>query len=618
MKSSTLILSFFLFLLSTSVDVYANYEPAITYEKYIKTITVNKDGTYEEIIEEQDLIETQKGVVNFNQSDLSYTKGMQSLEILDAYIVKPDGKKIKVTKENIRYKDDPIDGGSDIFTDTKHTVIIFPDVSIGSRIYSKVKFKTFKTQFKNQFFLSEFVTPHYKFNIFEVNLIVDKNLKLNFDNKGFVGGLIKTTDKQNIYKYSYKQDQVFPSEEDMVGGYDFAPYLIASTLSKYEEIGNAYQKIAHPKAKPTPIIQGTADMIIAQAGGGDKKAEAKAIYEWVVKNIRYVAVYVGNGGIEPHSAESILRNSYGDCKDHVVILESLLAARGIESSPVLVNSGNTYTLPKYPVISPHNHAISYIPQFDMYLDSTSKSTPFGSIPFGVRDKPVVLAALKKVSRTPTMVASENIVTSNIKMQVQDDGYIYGTSHTKVTGPTEAGYRANQKPNIGREKQVIVKEILDTFGETGVGELYTTDPYNFDIPYEENSTFTLDPISNIPGPGAMKIPVGVSQGRIYIMSKQKPLEKRNFDYVCGSRTYVENYEITFPENIKITSIPKGISYSKNGMSYLAEYKKNKETVYVKREMILDSPSMTCSADKERMKKEYFEILQKDFRSQIIYN
>jgi hypothetical protein len=216
-----------------------------------------------------------------------------------------------------------------------------------------------------------------------------------------------------------------------------------------------------------------------------------------------------------------------------------------------------------------------------------------------------------------MVASENIVVSNIKMQVQDDGYIYGTSHTKVTGPTEAGYRANQKPNIGREKQVIVKEILDTFGETGIGELYTTDPYNFDIPYEENSTFTLDPISNIPGPGAMKIPVGVSQGRIYIMSKQKPLEKRNFDYVCGSRTYLENYEIIFPKNIRITSIPKDVKYSKNGMSYLSEYKKDKGTVYVKREMILDNPSIRCSADKEQLKKEYFELLQQDFRSQIIY-
>lgn len=617
MKHSTIISYFFLFLLPITVDVYASYEPAITYEKYIKTITVNKDGTYEEIIEEQDLIETQKGVANFNQADFSYTKGMQSLEILDAYIIKPDGKKIKIKKENVRYKDDPIDSGSDIFSDTKHTVIIFPDVSVGSRIYSKVKFKTFKTQFKNQFFLSEFVTPHYKFNIFEVNLIVNKNLKLNLDNKGFEGGLIKTTNSQNIYKYSYKQDQVLPSEEDMVGAYDFAPYVIASTLSKYEEIGDAYQKIAHPKAKPTPFIQGAADMIIAQAGGGDKKAEAKAMYEWVVKNIRYVAVYIGNGGIEPHSAESILKNGYGDCKDHVVILEALLAARGIKSSPVLVNSGNVYSLPKYPVISPHDHAISYIPQFDMYLDSTSQSSPFGSIPFGVRDKPVVLAALKKVSKTPTMVANENLVESKIKMQVQEDGYIYGTSHTKVTGPTEGGYRANQKPNIGRENQVVVKRILDIFGETGTGELHTTDPYNFDIPYEENSTFTLDPISNIPGPGAMKIPVGVSQGRIYIISKEKPLEKRNFDYVCGSITYIENYEITFPENIRIRSIPKDMKYSKNGMSYLSEYKKDKGAVYVKREMIIDNPSIRCSSDKEQLKKEYFEILQKDFRSQIIY-
>ena len=618
MKSSTLISYFFLFLLSITVDVYASYEPSITYEKYIKTITVNKDGTYEEIIEEQDLIETQKGVANFNLADLSYTKGMQSLEILDAYVLKPNGKKIRVTKENIRYKDDPIDSDSDVFRDTKHTVIIFPDVSIGSRIYSKVKFKTFKTQFKNQYFLSEFVTPHYKFNIFEVNLIVDKNLKLNLDNKGFEGGLIKTTDKQNFYRYSYKQDQALSVEEDMVGAYDFAPYVIASTFSKYEEIGDAYQKIAHPKAKPTAFIQGTADMIIAQAGGGDKKAEAKAMYQWVVKNIRYVAVYIGNGGIEPHSAESIIKNGYGDCKDHVVILEALLAARGIESSPVLVNSGNVYTLPKYPVISPHNHVITFIPQFDMYLDSTSQSTPFGTIPFSVRDKPVVLAALKRVSKTPTMIANENIVESIIKMQVQENGYIYGTTNTKVTGPIEGGYRANQKPNIGRENQIIAKEILDTFGETGVGQLYTTDPYNFDIPYEENSTFTLDPISNIPGPGAMKIPIGISQGRIYIVAKQKPLEKRNFDYVCGSRTYIENYEISFPENVKITSIPKGINYSKNGMSYLSEYKKENEIVYIKREMILDSPSIKCIAEKEQLKEDYFEVLQKDFRSQIIYN
>ncbi len=45
------------------------------------------------------------------------------------------------------------------------------------------------------------------------------------------------------------------------------------------------------------------------------------------QNIRYVAVYLGNGGLEPNSAQSILDNHYGDCKDHVTILEALLAAK---------------------------------------------------------------------------------------------------------------------------------------------------------------------------------------------------------------------------------------------------------------------------------------------------
>jgi len=41
----------------------------------------------------------------------------------------------------------------------------------------------------------------------------------------------------------------------------------------------------------------------------------------------------------PHDAQSILDNRYGDCKDHVVILEALLEAVGIDSSPALINSG---------------------------------------------------------------------------------------------------------------------------------------------------------------------------------------------------------------------------------------------------------------------------------------
>ncbi len=68
--------------------------------------------------------------------------------------------------------------------------------------------------------------------------------------------------------------------------------------------------------------------------------------DWVRKNIRYVAVYVGAGGVVPHSAQAVLDNRYGDCKDHVALLEALLKAVAIESSPALINAGNAYVLPR--------------------------------------------------------------------------------------------------------------------------------------------------------------------------------------------------------------------------------------------------------------------------------
>jgi hypothetical protein len=54
-----------------------------------------------------------------------------------------------------------------------------------------------------------------------------------------------------------------------------------------------------------------------------------------------VAIFLGNGGYEPHDAATVLENRYGDCKDHVALLEALLKAKGIASVPVLVGSSST-------------------------------------------------------------------------------------------------------------------------------------------------------------------------------------------------------------------------------------------------------------------------------------
>ena len=101
-----------------SVLANAEYQPSFSFERYVKTITVHADGTDEVIEETLDKIETEKGIKSASQSDLSYIKGMETLQILDAYTIRPNGTKVKVKKENIRERDDPTSNGADMFSDT--------------------------------------------------------------------------------------------------------------------------------------------------------------------------------------------------------------------------------------------------------------------------------------------------------------------------------------------------------------------------------------------------------------------------------------------------------------------------------------------------------------------
>jgi transglutaminase-like putative cysteine protease len=81
-----------------------------------------------------------------------------------------------------------------------------------------------------------------------------------------------------------------------------------------------------------------------------ERDKVKKLYEWVATNIRYVSVSLGDGRLVPHDAYEVLKNQYGDCKDHVVLLEALLDAVGIPSSPALINLGAAYKLAKVGVI----------------------------------------------------------------------------------------------------------------------------------------------------------------------------------------------------------------------------------------------------------------------------
>jgi len=599
-----------------SSSVLADYKPSVSDEKTIETITVKPNGSNVTEYENITLIETEKGVDSDSQQDIEYNSKTESVQVLEAYTLQADGKKIKVPKDGIRTTDDPISNGAPMFSETKHKVVIFPDVKVGSRLYIRYRNIEHTPQFKGHFFMAHFFSPHFIYRNFEINLIVSNKIPVQVDSKGLLGSFVKELNGQKFYHYAFKQEVALPPEPGQIDIEDYAPYFTASSFKDQADIGTAYQKGVNASTIVTPDIQALANEVTK--GMTDQKSQVDAMYRWVSKNIRYVAVYLGNGGVVPHAAQTILNNRYGDCKDHAVILETLLKAKGIESSQALINLGEAYTLPKLAVMAPQNHVINYIPSLDIYLDATAQFAPYGSLPMGDMDKPVILTALGRIGHTPLMKAKENLIATKVDITIANDGSMTGTSHSRMTGAVEINYRGLESAEAGVEDEELARHRLGPVGETGLGKITASDPFNLAKPFEESTSFTLDPNSNFPGPGAMKVPVGITEGAIARLGRNKPRDTINFPTACFSNTMEESYSVTFPPNTHITHIPSDVSFQNASISYKASYRLNGQKVDIFRRYQFENASNVCDASSNIRKLAFFKVLQRDLKSQIFYD
>lgn len=113
------------------------------------------------------------------------------------------------------------------------------------------------------------------------------------------------------------------------------------------------------------------------------RTSVDSVLESFEKNVRYVAVELGEGNWIPHKPRDVLANKYGDCKDLSLALCSLLEQCNVECYPVLVRTGReTPFFTNYPYAFQFDHAITamIIGGDTIYHDPTANGYDFGALP----------------------------------------------------------------------------------------------------------------------------------------------------------------------------------------------------------------------------------------------
>ncbi|MBT8573485.1 DUF3857 domain-containing protein [Polynucleobacter paneuropaeus] len=593
-----------------------NIEALSVVEKDITDVFVRADGSDDETIERQVLIRSQLAVDTSSQVDIPYLNNFQTIKVIEAYTITPEGKKIFVGKDAIRTVDGDSSDGKSQFSDVKHRIIIFPNVSPGSKTYYKAVISTSKPLFPGHYFVRYWFGPGTQWQNSEINLSHDPKIPLQVDARGVNGGKIAMGPNGEVrYRFSYQSNGIQLSEPNQIADSDFAPHVYISSFKDQLDMARAYELRAKDKYQVTPEVQKLADQITS--GISDPKEQAKALYFWVSKEIRYVAIFLGAGGVVPHSANTIIKNRYGDCKDKTTLLIALLNAKGIAASTAEINLGNSYELPKLAVLGPFNHVITYIPAWDIYVDPTAERAPFGVLPLNEMDKPTVLTGLGKIGRTQKPLADENTVSTNVELIIANDGGIKGQSHTVYSGAEDISARyAYEGADSTYGKHFVRDNLINArLSGTGIYKLSSAD--DLSIPYSVDTEFDVDPVTNFPGLGAISPPMGLAPAELSKLAYNKPPQRVTKPVVCRSRSVFETLVIRFPDDVKIFMIPEGVLYRQAGIEFSSSYSRHGNEIKIKRKMKVQHPSMICDVQDIENWKRFISILQRDLRGQIFY-
>jgi Domain of Unknown Function with PDB structure (DUF3857)/Transglutaminase-like superfamily len=171
----------------------------------------------------------------------------------------------------------------------------------------------------------------------------------------------------------------------------------ANGLASWQQMGTWYRNLASGRLDASPEIKQRVAAL--STPGGTLLTRMMAIAQFVQHDIRYVAIELGIGGLQPHSATDVFLHRYGDCKDKATLMASMLHEIGVDSYYVVINSERGSVTPDMPAhLGGFDHMILAIKLPDglnnpllvatlqhprlgklLFFDPTNELTPFGQI-----------------------------------------------------------------------------------------------------------------------------------------------------------------------------------------------------------------------------------------------
>ncbi|HWY09182.1 MAG TPA: DUF3857 and transglutaminase domain-containing protein [Candidatus Acidoferrales bacterium] len=305
-------------------------------------------------------------------------------------------------------------------------------------------------------------------------------------------------------------------------------------------------------------------------------AKMQALAAFVQHDIRYVAIELGIGGLQPHAARDIYTHRYGDCKDKATLLSAMLKEIGVDSYLFTVNSRRGGVNAASPAqIGWFNHEILAIRLPDdlkdpslaaivtppklgrlLIFDPTDEMTPFGQLSGSLQANYGLLVTPDggELLQLPQLSPETSGVRRSGKLALSPNGTLSGEVQELRFGDTGAYQRyvlraaAQDKDRI-KPIETALSHSLASFQITKatIGNLHVQDQ-----PFVYTYSFTADRYAKPAGTLLIVRPRVLGNKSSDILERKEPRKYPvEFD---GPQKDIDVYEITLPAGYEVDELP----------------------------------------------------------------
>jgi transglutaminase-like putative cysteine protease/tetratricopeptide (TPR) repeat protein len=415
-------------------------------------IRVHANGLSESFQQRVVEILDERGAREESAAEIRYTPDTQSIEVRAARVYKRSGEVIEVPPAGERDMSEPWYG---LYYDVKAQVIDFDALEPGDVIdveyvISDVARRNMFADYFGDLHLMQEDAPRLQSRYV---LIAPKNKTLYF-NKPRLTDLRRSVENHgNETEYIFDAFNIpkIDPEPGMPGFTDLAAYLHVSTYKTWDEVAAWYRGLVAEQLQPSPAI----DAAVREAvkGLSDERQKIRAVYDLVVRKTRYVGLEFGIHGYQPYRVSQIFARKFGDCKDKASLMVVMLRQIGVEASLVLARTRHGGDLDAEPAsLAPFDHAIVYVPKYDLFLDGTAEFSGAEELPAQDQDIPVLIVNEGKLRRTPVLPAVRNYVDTTQELQLSPSGAAEVSESIVVAGEVAHEWRQHyQSPSERAER-----------------------------------------------------------------------------------------------------------------------------------------------------------------------